>query len=154
MKRFIFVSIAIIMGLMFIRTNVSFAENKTRKSIFEFKQELSLTDKQETNLREIVTKLQDYLTKKQKELSGLRVELNKMIADKANLGQIRAKLNNMGRIQADATYEDIASTRAIEKELTEVQLSKWRSMQAEFSKNLKQAQEAQAAAVKQKVGEK
>jgi len=153
MKRFVFV-LAIIMGLMLMGTSVSFAENKTRKSIFEFKQELSLTDKQETNLRDIVTKLQDYLTKKQKELSGLRVELNKMIADKAGLGQIRAKLNNMGRIQADATYEDIVSTRAIEKELTEAQLSKWRSMQAEFSKNLKQANEAQATAVKQKEGAK
>ncbi len=139
MKKLAFVSIAIIMGLTFAAISVYSAENKNGGSIFEYKKELSLTDKQEKNLRDILAKLQNYLTDKQKELNGLRAELNKMIAERADLDKIKVKLNNIAKIQADASYEDIASTRAIETELTGTQLSKWRSIQAEFARNLQQA---------------
>ena len=84
---------------------------------------------------------------KTKELDGFRAELNKMIADKADLNVIKAKLQTIAGIQADATYEDIAGVRAIEKELTVTQMSKWRSIQENFRKNL---QDAQAAASKAK----
>ncbi|MFA5336915.1 MAG: hypothetical protein WC330_01120 [Candidatus Omnitrophota bacterium] len=155
MKIIALVLVTLITGLVFMGTGASFAEEKkSGNSIFEFKQELSLTDKQEENLHKIVAKLQSTLVEKQKELKDLRVELNKMIVEKASLGKIRSKLQAIARIQADATYEDIASTRAIETELTAAQFTKWRSMQAEFAKNLKQAQGAQVAAVKQKEGEK
>jgi len=142
MKKIAFVSIAIIMGLTFAVISVSFAEKKAGESIFEYKKELSLTDKQEKNLRDILAKLQNYLTDKQKELNGLRAELSKMIAESADLDKIKAKLNDIAEIQVDASYEDIVSNRAIETELTGTQLSKWRGMQAEFRKNLQQAQGA------------
>jgi Skp family chaperone for outer membrane proteins len=142
MKKLVFVSIAIIMGFTFADISVSFAEEKAGKSIFEYKKELSITDKQEKNLRDILAKLQSYLTDKQKELNGLRAELSKMIAESADLDKIKDKLNNIAKIQADASYEDIASTRAIETELTGTQLTKWRNMQAEFARNLQQAQES------------
>ena len=119
---------------------ISTAEEKTNESIFKYKKELSITDKQEKNLLNILSKLQDYMTKKQKELNTLRTELNKMISEKADLGRIKARLQTIARIQADATYEDIASIRAIEKELTAEQMAKWRAMQAEFRKKLQQKQ--------------
>ena len=144
-KKLIIVSIMVI-GFSLLCTAVSFAENKTGESIFEYKKELSLTDDQEKNLHDIITKLQSYLADRTKELDGLRVELNKMIADKTDLYKIKAKLRGMAQIQADASYEDIASSRAIEKELTATQLSQWHSIQEEFRKNMQQAQEAASKA--------
>jgi len=155
MKKITLVLIAVFMSLIFIGTSISFAEEKKAgNSIFEYKKELSLTDKQEKNLREVVAKLQSNLTEKQKELNGLRTELNKMIAERASLDKIKSKLHAIAKIQADANYEGIASTRAIETELTGTQLIKWRSMQAEFARNLKQTQDAKVAADKQKGGSK
>ena len=118
----------------------SFAEKKAGGSIFEYKKELSLTDDQEKNLRDIITRLQGYLADKTKELDDIRAELNKMIADKGDLQNIKAKLRAVAQIQADATYEDISSSRAIEKELTASQLSMWRSIQEDVRKNMKEAQ--------------
>ena len=146
MKKIAFISIAIIMGLMFIGISVSFAENKSGSSIFDYKKELALTDKQEKNLKNIVTKLQAYIADKQKELNAAQAELNKMISDSADLDKMKAKINDVAKIQADATYEDIASNRAVETELTGTQLTKWRSIQAEFTRNLQQAQAAASKA--------
>ena len=125
--------------------SVSFAQKKAGESIFEYKKELSLTDDQEKNLHDIIAKLQGYLTDRTKELDGLRTEFNKMIADKADLYKIKAKLRVIAQIQADASYEDIASSRAIEKELTATQLSMWHNIQEDFRKNLQQAQDNAAA---------
>jgi len=135
------------MGFTFTGTVVFSAENKPSGSIFDYKKELSLTDKQEKNIKDIVAKFQAYLTDKQEELNGLRTELNKMITQSADLDKIKVKINNITKIQADATYEDIASNRAIETELTGTQLTKWHSIQAEYVKNY---QQAQAAASKNK----
>ena len=132
------------MGFSLLYTAVSFAEKKAGESIFEYKKELSLTDDQEKNLHDIIAKLQGYLADSSKELGELRTELNKMIADKADLYKIKAKLRAIAQIQADASYEDIASSRAIEKELTATQLSMWHNIQEEFRKNMQQAQEAAA----------
>ena len=149
MKKLIFISLAVIMSLALAGGSLSFAEDKTGKSIFEYKKELTITDKQEQNLRDILAKLQSYLAEKQNELNGLRGELSKMITENASLDKIKVKLHAIAKIQADATYEDIASTRAIETELTGIQLSKWRSIQAEFARELKQAQDEVAKASKE-----
>jgi uncharacterized protein (DUF342 family) len=150
MRTITFVAMALIGSLIFTGGNISSAQQKkARNSIFDFKQELSLTDRQEKNLRNIIAKLKRSSTKKQKEINALRTELNEMIVEKTKLGKIKIKLREIGKLKADATYEDIASTRAIEKELTVAQMSKWRGMQAEFSKRVKQAR---ATAATQKGG--
>ncbi len=147
MKKSIVMSIVLMVSLSFMFAAVSLAQDKDGDSIFKYKKELSITDKQETNLRSILSKLQNYITAKTKELNDQRTELSKMIVDKASLSMIKSKLQSIARIQADATYEDIASVRAIEKELTMEQMSKWRAIQEDF---MKKQQEAQAAAAKAK----
>ena len=139
----------VMMCLSFLSAAVSIAEDNVGDSIFKYKKELSITDKQEKNLRDILSKLQDCLAAKKKELDGLRAELNKMIVDKADLDMIKAKLQTIASMQADATYEDIASVRAIEKELTASQMSRWRGIQEEFRKNLQQTQAAAAKATQE-----
>ena len=136
--------ILMIVSLSFLCAAAYSAEKKAGGSIFEYKKELSLTDDQEKNLHDIITRLQGYLADRAKELDGIRAELNKMIADKDDLYNIKSKLRAIAQIQADASYEDIASSRAIEKELTATQLSMWHNIQEEFRKNL------QKAAVQQK----
>ena len=53
---------------------------------------------------------------------------------------IKGKINDIVKIQAEVIYEGIVCNRGIETELTGTQLTKWRSIQAEFVKNLQQAQ--------------
>jgi len=116
------------------------AEEKGNESIFKYKKELAITDQQETNLRAIISKIQDTLKEKTEELNKHRVKLNKMLETKADLSKIKEKLRTIGRIQADATYEDIASIRAIESELTAAQMTKWRGMQEKYRKSQEKTQ--------------
>jgi len=111
---------------------------KTGKYIFDYKQELSLTDKQEKNMRDILAKLQSYLADKKKQLDGLKAELDMLVEKKGDLDTIKAKLQDIAKVQTDASYEDIVSARAIENELTAKQLSKWRSIQKETRQGPKQ----------------
>jgi hypothetical protein len=142
MKKVILISIVAIICLLFAGISVYSAENKNGVFIFEYKQELALTDKQEQNLRDILAKFQSYAVDKQKELNGRQAELNKMIAESEDLNKIKAKINDIAKIQAEVTYEGVVSNRAIETELTGTQLTKWRGIQAEFARNLQQAQDA------------
>jgi uncharacterized coiled-coil protein SlyX len=111
---------------------------KAGKYIFDYKQELSLTDKQEKNMRDILAKLQSYLADKKKQLDGLKAELDMLVEKKGDLNTIKAKLQDIAKVQTDASYEDIVSARAIENELTAKQLSRWRSIQKETRQGPKQ----------------
>jgi hypothetical protein len=146
MKKLILISIAAIICLSFAGISVYSAENKSGVFIFEYKKELALTDKQEQNLKDILAKFQSYIADKQKQVNGLQAELSKMIAESADLDKIKAKINDIVKIQAEVSYEGIVSTRAIETELTGTQLTKWRGIQAEFARNLQQAQAAASQA--------
>lgn len=140
--RSLYRTLIIITGAFLSCVALSSAEEKADETIFKYKKELSITDAQEQNLRDILSKLQDYLAEKTTELNRHRAELNKMIADKADLSIIKTRLRTIARIQADATYEDITSIRAIEEELTAAQMIKWRGMQEDFRKKMQQAQAA------------
>jgi hypothetical protein len=113
------------------------AGTKTGKYIFDYKKELGLSGKQEKNMRDILAKLQAYLADKKKELAGLKAELDMLVEKRMDLNGIKAKLQDIAKVQVDAGYEDIASARAIENELTAEQLSRWRSIQKETRENTK-----------------
>jgi len=146
MKKPILISIAVIISLLFAGISVYSAENKNTGFIFEYKKELALTDKQEQNLKDILSKFQNYVSDKQKQLNSLQTELSKMIAERAALAKIKAKINDIFNIQAEVNYEGVVSTRAIENELTAAQLDKWRVIQEEFAKNYQQARDAASKA--------
>jgi len=88
----------------------------------------------------LISKIHDTLKDKTEELNKHRTQLNKMLEDKADLAKIKEKLHAIARIQADATYEDIAGIRAIETELTAAQMNKWRGMQEKFRKSQEKTQ--------------
>jgi len=136
------IAIILITALLLTGAALSSAEEKGDESIFKYKKELAITDKQETNLRSIISKIQDTLKDKSEELNKHRAELNKMLETKADLAKIKEKLRTIARIQADATYEDIASIRAIESELTAAQMTQWRGMQEKYRKSQEKSQTA------------
>jgi len=126
-------------------------QSKTEvKTIFAYKQELNITDKQEKDLKDILTKFQNDLAEKRKQLQALSAELTDMIRKKDSLKVIRAKIDNISRLQADATYSDVETSRKVENVLTAGQMAKWRLIQEEFQKEIqakmKEAQEADKAA--------
>lgn len=145
-QTFVFITLLTLLTAL-ADARLALAEPKGDESIFKYKKELAITDQQETNLRNIITKIQDTLKKKTEELNQHRAGLNKMLEAKADLTQIKEKLRTIARIQAEATYEDIASIRAIETELTATQMTQWRGMQDKFRKS---QEKTQAAAPTQK----
>ena len=143
-KTLVFITL-LILALTLADARLALAEPKGDESIFKYKKELAITDQQETNLRNIIAKIQDTLKKKTEELKQHRAGLNKMLEDKADLTKIKEKLRTIARIQAEATYEDIASIRAIETELTTAQMTQWRGMQEKYRKSQEKTQAAAPA---------
>ena len=139
------IAIILITALLLTGAALSSAEEKGDESIFKYKKQLAITDKQEANLRTIIAKIQDTLKKKTQELNQHRAGLNKMLESKADLTKIKEKLRTIARIQAEATYEDIASIRAIETELTTAQMTQWRGMQEKYRKSQEKIQAAAPA---------
>jgi len=139
------IAIILITALLLTGAALSSAEEKGDESIFKYKKQLAITDRQEANLRTIIAKIQDTLKKKTQELNQHRAGLNKMLESKADLTKIKEKLRTIARIQAEATYEDIASIRAIETELTTAQMTQWRGMQEKYRKSQEKIQAAAPA---------
>ena len=117
------IAIIFIAALSLTGATLSSAEEKGDESIFKYKKQLAITDKQEANLRNIIAKIQNTLKDKTEELNKHRAQLNKMLETKADLSKIKAKLRTIARIQADATYEDIAGISGIESELIATQMT-------------------------------
>ncbi|MFA5164166.1 MAG: hypothetical protein WC481_01175 [Candidatus Omnitrophota bacterium] len=115
----------------------SHAQDKSGKYIFEYKKELALTDKQEKELRGIIGKLSKYLSDNKKLMDGLKAELDMFIEKKTDIKKIRAKLEEISKVQVDSNCEDILSARAVEGVLTPEQLAKWRTIQQETRKSLR-----------------
>jgi hypothetical protein len=141
---FVFITL-LTLTLSLANARLVLAEPKGDESIFKYKKELTITDRQEANLRTIIAKIQDTLKKKTQELNQHRAGLNKMLESKADLTKIKEKLRTIARIQAEATYEDIASIRAIETELTTAQMTQWRGMQEKYRKSQEKIQAAAPA---------
>ena len=120
-------------------------EQPVVKTIFSYKKELKITDKQEKELIRLMTGLQDNLTKKRKEITELNSELANMINEKKSLKLIKRNIYNITRLQADALYADIEAARKIEDIFSKEQFASWKAIQAENQRELSQkAKEDQA----------
>jgi hypothetical protein len=119
-------------------------KHRVIRTIFDYQKELGLSDKQVQNLKDKITDLQKYLTEQQKAIIPLQKELNDMISSNAVLKSIREKLDEISRIEVDATVKRIETSRNIEGELTPAQSGKWKAIQLEARKGAqKPPQEAQ-----------
>jgi Spy/CpxP family protein refolding chaperone len=115
------------------------------KTIYQYKTELGLTDKQESDLKKILVDFQVYFTDKKKVLAALQKELGGMISKKEDMNKIRKQMEKMARAQVDASCYDIETARKVETILTPEQMAKWRTIQADFQNKVQdQMKEAQA----------
>jgi len=149
MKRVIFIATALILGLSinsFAKeqpkpvkaTPVAAADTQKQvvKSIFSYKADLGLTDKQEADIKKFLLDLQNTLQEKAGKLNILRQELSLLIQDRANLRVIRKKIDEIGKIQVDSAYLDIEASRKIEDTLSAAQLKKWHDIQNQARQEL------------------
>ena len=119
------------------KTSAQDTQKKEAKTIFSYKTELGLTDKQVEDMKALVSKLQAALTEKGKALGDLRNDLGKMIRDKENLATIKAQLKKIADLQVDISYMDIETARKIEGTRTSGQLKKWQDIQISSLEKLK-----------------
>ena len=119
-------------GLAYSQTATTPTETQTTqtKTIFDFKGELKLADKQESKIREILGDLNREIQLNRAKLTILSFELEDLIKKDGNLDQIKKNLKEHADLQSSMRYADIVATREINKVLSSEQLKKWRGIQA------------------------
>lgn len=108
------------------------------KTIFAFKEELAITDKQIEELKNIFSNLQNFLIEKNKEIAAERVLLADMITKKADLKAVKKKIEDIAKFQVEVSYADVEAARKIEDTLTISQWDKWKSIQKAFQIKIQQ----------------
>ncbi len=111
-------------------TGYSQTSQPTVKTIFDYKQELNLNDRQEQDIKTILTDLNKEVRVTRAKLTLIEVELTDLIKQEGDLEQIRKKLKDASDIQVALRMADIVGTRKIHKILSPDQLKKWRELQA------------------------
>ena len=125
------------------------AQAQQPKTIFDFRKDLGLTDKQAGDIQKLMADLQKTLTDKGQEVSTLRQKLSDLINNKGDMEQIRKALRQVADIQVDNSCLDIETSRKVEAVLTADQLAKWKDIQKKSREAMiaaLQAQQAQASA--------
>ena len=104
-------------------------QKKTIKTIFSYKKELGLSDKQIEQMKAFIVGLQNYIKDKRNELVPLTKDLIKLSNDRADLKLIKEKLEKISKVNLGIAYTDIETSRNIEDVLTSAQLKKWKKVQ-------------------------
>jgi hypothetical protein len=99
------------------------------KTIFDFKAELRLSDTQEKDIKQILADLTRELQLEKAKHTIAAIELQDLVRQDVDLGQIRRALDQEAGLRASMTYVDIAATRKINHVLSPDQLQKWRTIQ-------------------------
>jgi hypothetical protein len=117
--------------LVFAQQAQSSGPPSTARTIFDYKGELSLTDKQEHEIRDILTDLNKEIQINRAKLTILAFELDDLVNKKeGDPEQIKRKLKEECDLQMATRLADLMATRSINKRvLTPSQLEKWRKIQ-------------------------
>ncbi len=113
-------------------------QTKPIKTIFDFKAELKLADKQEKEIRQALADLNRDLQLKRAKLTILSIELEDLVKKEGDLEQIKKNLMDQANLQASMRYDDFAASRKINKVLSVDQLAKWRDIQVSQKENQRQ----------------
>ena len=102
------------------------------KTIFSFKNEIGLSDEQETKLKALLYDEQGLVNADNDKLRTMGGELDQMIQSKAAMTDIKSKLVDISQIQVDVNYINIQYSREVETILTPAQIDKWKDIQKKF----------------------
>jgi hypothetical protein len=98
-------------------------------TIFAFKKELGMTDKQENDIKSALKSLSVTLKPMQEKKMTLLKEYIQLRDSEAPLPQMKAKLQEISAVEIDMTLADISGSRRINSILSKDQLAKWRDIQ-------------------------
>ncbi len=101
----------------------------TKKTIFDYKAELNLTNEQEQEIRQILAELNREAQLAGAKLTVLKFELEDLIQKEDEVELVRKNLIEEAELRASIKYADLAATRKINNVLSAEQLLKWRSFQ-------------------------
>lgn len=118
----------------------SWAQNATTpapkvQTIFDYKTELDLTDKQVESLKADVKALADGMADGRKKITQLEGEYQTLIATNPPVDKVRAKLMAIAKEQAELKLLDYLTSRKITATLKPMQLNKWREIQDKVRKS-------------------
>lgn len=105
-------------------------EERKVKTLVDYKTELSLTDKQVTDIRDALKSFQVTVVEQRKLLTQYEGEYSKLVAAKAPLDQIKQKLRQVTDTNFNLRYADVLTSRKVESILTADQIARWRDIQA------------------------
>jgi Spy/CpxP family protein refolding chaperone len=112
-------------------------QNGEVKTIFSFKDEIGLSDDQETKLKALLYDEQGLINADNDKLRTLGGELDQMIQSKQAMSDIKSKLEEISKVQVDVNYINIQYSREVETILTPDQIGKWKDIQKKFSAQAK-----------------
>ncbi len=101
-----------------------------RRTIFDYRTELNLTEQQERDIRKLLADLNRDLRLARAKLTILQYDLEDMIDKEEDLKVIRKTLNEEAGLRARLRYDDLVATRKINNVLSPAQLQQWRGIQA------------------------
>ena len=99
-------------------------------SIFDYRQELSLTPEQIKEIKQAVRELMDSSQKQTKRIQQLDLEYRQMLQKDTPLEQAHAKLIEIERARTDWRYNDLKASYRILGILSAEQKAKWRQLKA------------------------
>jgi len=100
------------------------------KTLWDFQEELGLSDRQVQKMKSLLARFQSNLVAAQKRLCAAESQLKVAIDREAPIDQVREKLARIGSIQLEMRLEDVETSRKVNAVLTEDQLENWRKIQA------------------------
>lgn len=99
------------------------------KTIFDYRKEIGLTEKQATDIRAALKGLQQRLASLTEQLQAADKKCTQTIASEAPIAQIRAALQEMANITVEMRIADVETSRKVNSILSSDQLAKWREIQ-------------------------
>lgn len=122
-----------LVACLICHTSVALGQSGTNpyvKTIFDYRQELNLTERQEQEIKSILSQLSQEMRVTRAKLTLLEVEANDLIKKDGDLELIRKRIKDAAEIQVDLKMADITATRKINSVMSSEQLKKWRALQA------------------------
>ena len=104
------------------------------KTIFDYKQELKLTNKQISKIKEALIKLNKKVTLLKAKLIVAGASLQALLKKNGDIGLIDKKLRDIFNYRRGIIITDLISSRSIKGILTRKQIKKWKGIQAENRK--------------------
>lgn len=107
------------------------AEKPKIKTLFDYKQELALTDEQISNMKSYLTELNGSVKTSREQLTKLENDYRLLIANESTTtAQAKAKLQEIATATVAMRLKDLEVSRKITNAMSADQRSKWKAIQA------------------------